>query len=122
MPFAPSGRSSGRLPAPDGCSSGAIALTLALSVVVALASTYASAGAGQDLPRLSLTGIYIGQAIIAIAAVQTMAGEYSTGMILLTLTATPRRATVLAVKAAVLSALVLAAGTVAVLGACWPAD
>ena len=95
---------------------GAIGLTVALSVVAALASTYASTGAGQDLPKLSLTGIYIGQAIIAIAAVQTIAGEYSTGMILLTLTATPRRATVLVVKAAVLSALVLAAGTVAVLG------
>ncbi len=70
----------------------------------------------QYLTRLSLTGIYIGQAIVAIVAVQTMTGEYSTGMILLTLTATPRRPTVLAAKAAVLSALVLAAGSVGVLG------
>jgi ABC-2 type transport system permease protein len=45
-----------------------------------------------------------------------ISGEYGTGMILLTLTATPRRSTVLVAKAIVLTGLVLVAGTVAVLG------
>jgi ABC-2 type transport system permease protein len=94
---------------------GAITLTVALSATVAAAVSYASTGSGQDLTKLSLTGIYIGQAIVAILAVQTMTGEYSTGMIHVTLTAMPRRHTMLAAKAAVLSALVLVAGTVAVL-------
>jgi ABC-2 type transport system permease protein len=95
---------------------GAIALTVALSVVVALATTYASAGRGQDLAKLSLTGVYLGQSIVAILAVLTITGEYSSRMIQITLTATPHRPTVLAAKAAVLGALVLGAGTVAVLG------
>lgn len=94
---------------------GAITLTIALSTIVAAAVSYGSIGPSQDLTKLSLTGIYIGQAIVAILAVQTMTGEYGSRMIHLTLTAIPRRHTMLAAKAAVLSVLVLVAGTVAVL-------
>jgi ABC-2 type transport system permease protein len=95
---------------------GAITLTIGLSVVSTVATTYASAGAGQDIVKLSLTGIYLGQAIVAILAVLAITGEYSTGMIRITLTAIPRRPTVLAAKAAVLGVLVLAAGALAALG------
>lgn len=95
---------------------GAITVTVALSAIVAGAVSYGSTGSSQDLTKLSLTGIYIGQAIVAILAVQTMTGEYSTGMIHITLSAIPRRPTLLAAKAAVLSALVLGAGSVAALG------
>lgn len=95
---------------------GAITMTVALSAIVAGAVSYGSTGSSQDLTKLSLTGIYIGQAIVAILAVQTMTGEYSTGMIHITLSAIPRRPTLLAAKAAVLSALVLGAGSVAALG------
>ena len=94
----------------------AIALTVALSAVVALAVSYGSIGSGEDITRLSLTGVYLGQTVVAILAVHAIAGEYSTGMIRVTLTAIPRRPSVLAAKAAILSALVLAAGTVGVLG------
>jgi ABC-2 type transport system permease protein len=94
----------------------AITLTVALSVVVTVATTYASAGPGQDLIKLSLTGVDLGQAIVAILAVTAITGEYGTGMIHLTLTATPRRSRVLAAKAIILTGLVLAAGTLAVLG------
>jgi ABC-2 type transport system permease protein len=45
-----------------------------------------------------------------------VSGEYGTGMIRLTLTATPRRLTVLAAKAAVLAGLALVTGAIAVLG------
>jgi len=95
---------------------GVVALTITVSAVVALAVTYASVGSGEDITRLSLTGVYLGQAIIAILAVLTIAGEYSSGMILVTLTATPRRPSMLAAKAVNLTALVVAAGTLAILG------
>jgi ABC-2 type transport system permease protein len=94
---------------------GAIVLTVALGAAVAHAVTY-SAGATQDITKLSLTGVYIGQAIVAILAVQAISAEYSCGMIAVTLTAIPRRPVVLAAKAAVLGVLVLAAGAIAILG------
>ena len=95
---------------------GAVTLTVALTVVVTLATTYASVGSGQDLVRLSLTGVYLGQAVVAILAVLAITGEYSARMIDVTLSAIPRRLTLLAAKATVLSVLVLVVGTVAVLG------
>jgi ABC-2 type transport system permease protein len=63
---------------------------------------------------VSLTGIEVGQAAVAVLAVLVICGEYSTGMIRVTLTATPRRWMVLAAKAAVLTGLVLAVAVVAV--------
>jgi ABC-2 type transport system permease protein len=94
---------------------GCIALTAALSATAAAAVTCQSASCGLDPARISLTGIYLGQAVVVILAVLAMGGEYSTGMIHTTLAAIPHRVTVLAAKAAVLSGLVLAAGTIAVL-------
>ena len=70
---------------------------------------------GLDPAKLSLTGIQAGQAVVAILAVLVISNEYSTGMIRVTLTAMPRRHTVLAAKAALAGGLVLAAGAVAVL-------
>jgi ABC-2 type transport system permease protein len=49
-------------------------------------------------------------------AVQSIGSEYGSGMIRTTFTAMPRRVTVLAAKASVLTGLVLAAGAIAVLG------
>jgi ABC-2 type transport system permease protein len=94
-----------------------IAATVAVSAAAA-AATRCPAGIAcpVDTPKLSLTGIEFGQAIVAILAVLAISGEYSTGMIRTTLTAMPRRSAVLAAKAAILAGLVLAAGTIAVLG------
>jgi len=92
-----------------------IALTVALSAGAAAAVRCPSAGCGQDPAKISLTGIELGQAIVAVLAVLAISGEYGTGMIRTTLTAMPRRTTVLAAKAAILTGLVLAAGTIAVL-------
>jgi ABC-2 type transport system permease protein len=95
-----------------------IALTVALSAAAAAAVTCSSsstAACQPDITKLSLTGIQLGQAVVAILAVLAISGEYSTGMIRITLAAMPRRTTVLAAKAAVVSALTLAAGTIAVL-------
>jgi ABC-2 type transport system permease protein len=93
-----------------------IGLIIAVGALVTLAEHYPSAGSGQDITKISLTGILLGQAIVAILAVLTVSDEYSTGMIRLTLTAMPRRPGVLASKAAILAAGVLAAGTMAVSG------
>ncbi|HUA46210.1 MAG TPA: ABC transporter permease [Solirubrobacteraceae bacterium] len=93
----------------------AIVLTVALGAGVAHAVSYSAAGR-QDTTKLSLTGVYLGQAIVAILAVQAISAEYSCGMIRVTLIAIPRRPVVLAAKAAIVAALVLAAGAVAILG------
>jgi len=76
----------------------------------------AGAGCATDPTKVSLTGIEVGQAVVAVLAVLVISSEYSTGMIRVTLTAMPRRWTVLAAKAAVLTVLVLAAAVVAVAG------
>lgn len=74
------------------------------------------AGCDYDTTKLSLTGVGLGQAAVAVLAVLTMTSEYGTGTIHVTLAATPRRGTVLLTKAAVVTAIVLAAGTLGVLG------
>ena len=96
---------------------GAIVLTVAVSAA-ATAAVRCPAGTAcpVDTPKLSLTGIEFGQAIVAILAVLVISGEYSTGMIRITLTAMPRRSAVLAAKAVLVAGLVLAAGTIAVGG------
>ena len=93
-----------------------IAATVAVGGAVATATRCPAVGCGQDPAKVSLSGIDLGQAVVAILAVLAISGEYGTGMILLTLTAIPRRTTMLAAKAAILTGLVMAAGTVAVLG------
>jgi ABC-2 type transport system permease protein len=71
-------------------------------------------GCADDPAKISLTGIYLGQAVIAVLAVTAVSGEYGTGMIRLTLTAMPRRLTVLAAKAVVVVGVTLVAGAMAV--------
>jgi ABC-2 type transport system permease protein len=92
-----------------------IALTAAVGVAAANAVSCPGQACSVDPAKVSLTGLYLGQAIVAIIAVNAVSGEYSTGMMRLTLAATPRRWRVLAAKAAVTGAATLAAGAVAVL-------
>ena len=90
-------------------------LTVGMSAAVVAASSYQPFGY-QDTPKLSLTGIDIGQAVVSILAVLMMSNEYSTGMIRTTLTAAPRRLVVLAAKATLLTGAAVAGGIVAVSG------
>ena len=92
----------------------AATLTVAVSAAAAAATKCPSGGCTDDPAKISLTGIYLGQAVVAVLAVIAVSGEYSTGMIRLTLTASPRRLVVLAAKAAALTGLILVTGTVAV--------
>ncbi|HEY6280034.1 MAG TPA: ABC transporter permease [Streptosporangiaceae bacterium] len=92
-----------------------IALTVGAGAL-ATAVVKCPASCGEDTTKLSLTGILLGQAAVAVLAVLVMSGEYSNGMIRVTLTAVPRRVTALAAKAIILTGVVLAAGAVSVLG------
>jgi ABC-2 type transport system permease protein len=102
----------------------AAALTVAVSAAVAAAyrctvgpgGGCAPTATGADPAKISLTGVYLGQVIIALLAVLAVGGEYGTGMIRVTLAATPRRLTVLAAKAAVVTGWALVAGLAAVAG------
>jgi ABC-2 type transport system permease protein len=93
----------------------AVALTAGVGALAAKSVTCPSGGCHVDPAKISLTGVYLSQAIVAIVAVTSISGEYSTGMIRLTLTAVPRRWQVLAAKAAVVSVATLVAGAIAVL-------
>jgi ABC-2 type transport system permease protein len=73
-------------------------------------------GGGQDPTKLSLTGIDVGQAVIAGLAVFAISDEYGTGTIRTTLTALPRRTLVLAAKATNVAGLAVLAGLLAVAG------
>ncbi|MFE9747365.1 ABC transporter permease [Saccharothrix saharensis] len=93
-----------------------LAAVVLLTAAAGVAASAACAGTGCGDPvKTSLTGVVFGQAVVAVLAVLAVGGEYGTGMIRVTLAALPRRSTVLAAKAAVVGALVLAAGAVAVL-------
>jgi ABC-2 type transport system permease protein len=94
---------------------GGTGLTVALGALVSLSTKCASASCGADPAKVSMAGIYLGQVVVAVLAVLAISDEYGAGMIQLTFTAMPRRTTVLAAKAAIVSALVLAVGAVGVL-------
>jgi ABC-2 type transport system permease protein len=96
---------------------GVVALTVAVSAAADAAASCPADGCQADPARLGLTGVQVGQSIVVVLAVLAVSNEYSTGMIRVTLTAMPRRLTVLAAKAALIVGLVLAAAAVAVLGA-----
>ena len=93
----------------------AVVLTATVGAIAAHAVSCPSGGCQIDPAKVSLSGIYLGQAIVAIVAVTSVSGEYSTGMMRLTLTAVPRRWRVLAAKATVVGTVTLAAGAIAVL-------
>ena len=93
----------------------AAALTVGLSAALVAGSSYQLVGY-QDMPKLSLTGIDLGQAIVAVLAILVISNEYSTGMIGITLTAMPRRLLVLGAKATTLTGLIVVVGVIAVGG------
>jgi ABC-2 type transport system permease protein len=94
---------------------GVAALSVGVSIAVAAATNYPSGGY-QDIPKLSLTGLDVGQAAVAVLAVLVISNEYSTGMMRITLTAMPRRFMVLGAKTATLAGLVIVGGVLAVGG------
>jgi ABC-2 type transport system permease protein len=92
-----------------------VALTVGASAT-ATAIVKCPATCGADTTKLSLTGIMLGQGAVAALAVVVVTAEYGTGMIRVSLAAMPRRSVLFAAKALVVTAVVLAAGTISVLG------
>jgi ABC-2 type transport system permease protein len=106
-------------PGPAWLALAVIAATVALSAAAAAAARCpagCAAGPAADPAKISLTGVVLGQAVVAVLAVLAVSGEYSTGLIRVTLAAMPRRGAVLAAKATVVTGVVLTAGVLAVLG------
>lgn len=95
---------------------GAVAATVGVSAAVAAATHQSAGGSGQDPTKLALTGIDVGQAVIAVLAVLAISEEYRTGMIRTTLAAIPHRLLLLGAKAANVSVLTFVAGLFAVIG------
>ncbi len=93
---------------------GAVAATVALGVLTVSSAQCRTSACGLDAAKVSLGGVQLGQAVVAVLAVLVVGSEYSTGMIGPSLAAVPRRLVLLAAKALVLLAPVLLAGAVAV--------
>ncbi len=97
----------------------AVTVTVAASAAIA-ASTHVSpggpGGAGQDPTKLSLIGLDLGQAVIAVLAILAITDEYSAGMMRVTLAAIPRRRVMLGAKAVNIAGLALVSAVPAVAG------
>lgn len=93
-----------------------VVVTVGLSAAVAAAQNPTNNGTSLDATKLSLIGVDLGQAVVAVLAVLLISGEYDCGLISVTVAASPQRHLVLMAKALIAAVLALAAGTVAVLG------
>jgi ABC-2 type transport system permease protein len=101
---------------PSWLLAGVVAATVAVGVAADRAAQCSSAACGLDPAKIGFTGLYLGQAVVAVLGVLAIGNEYSTGMITVSLTAVPRRLTWFFAKAAVLTGPVLAASVLAVAG------
>lgn len=92
----------------------AVVLTVGAGAAAAATVSCPAGGCTGDPVKISLTGVTLGQAVVAVLAVLAVGNEYSTGMIRTTLAAMPRRSAVLTAKSTVVAGLVAAAAALAV--------
>jgi ABC-2 type transport system permease protein len=95
---------------------GVAVATMAVSAAAVAVSPCPGGHCYADTTKLSLTGVQFAQVVVVILAVTAFCNEYSTGMIRVTLAATPRRWAVLTAKSAIVGAMVLVSGVAGVLG------
>jgi ABC-2 type transport system permease protein len=93
-----------------------VVVTVGLGAAVASAQNAGNNGTTLDTTKLSLIGVDLGQAVVAVFAVLLISGEYGCGLISVTIATSPQRHLVLMAKALIAAVLSLAAGAVAVLG------
>ena len=91
-------------------------VTVTVSSAVVAVEKCSTASCAVDATKVSLTGIQVGQAAVAILGVMVIGGEYATGMVRITLVAVPRRSVMLAAKAAAVAVVTAVAGIIAVAG------
>jgi len=90
-----------------------LALTVCASAGIAFATGSGYTASGGGFVSYTLVGMLIGVLLIGAAGVLTVTSEYASGTISATFAAAPRRLSVLAAKAAVLSAVALITGEAA---------
>jgi ABC-2 type transport system permease protein len=93
-----------------------VVVTIGLSAAVAGAQSPANTGTSLDAIKLSLVGLYLGQAVVVVIAVLLISGEYACGLITVTVAASPQRHLILIAKALIAAMLSLIGGALAVLG------
>ncbi len=93
-----------------------VVLTVGLSAVAVAATRCPAVECGVDATKLSLTGVVLGQAVVAVLAVLVIGTEYSTGTMLATVAAVPRRGMLLAAKALTATGPIIVASVLAVVG------
>jgi len=95
-----------------------VVVNVGLGVLICLVTaatwdkTAAPAKAAFDPTATSLSGMFLGQLIIAVLGTLTISSEYSTGMVRTALAAQPHRFTYIAAKAVVFAAVAYVAGVV----------
>jgi ABC-2 type transport system permease protein len=104
------------VPGPGWLLLAAVALSIGLSAAAAAAQACRTDGCGTDPVKIGLTGVQLGQIVVAILAVMSIGDEYRNDLIRTTLAATPRRALVLAAKAVTVAAPVVVSAAIAVAG------
>jgi ABC-2 type transport system permease protein len=95
---------------------GVMAATVGVSAAAGAFTHVSGVTRGGDATKLSLSGVYLGQLVVATLAAIAISEEYATGMIRVTLAAIPRRAAVLVAKAVNLAGLTAVASMAAVAG------
>jgi ABC-type transport system involved in multi-copper enzyme maturation permease subunit len=95
-----------------------VALTALLAIIVGETFDGWSLGAKHDFDPVATAGVgaIVTAILFLVLGVKAATSEYATGMIRLTLTATPQRWRVLAAKAAVIAAITCAAGLLSAVG------
>jgi len=93
-----------------------VAATIGIGILAAAATDCPAGHCAVDIATVTLSGVQLGQAVVAVLAVQVIGGEYGTGMIRTSLAAVPRRLTVLAAKALALTAVVTVTAAAGVIG------
>ena len=103
------------VPGPGWLLLACVAVTITVSSAVVAVEKCSSASCAVDTTKVSLIGVQVGQAAVAILSVVAIGGEYATGMIRVTLVAVPRRAVMLSAKATVVAVVTAVTAIIAVL-------
>ncbi len=96
-----------------------VATTVGASAFAAAVTTCPARGCTLDPARVSLTGVALGQAVVAILGVLVVGNEYASGTMRVTLTAVPRRMRVLAAKTVVVAVMSCALAVPSTLLSLW---
>jgi ABC-2 type transport system permease protein len=98
---------------------GMIVVSIGFGILASYAATRNNQGPGFDPTAQSLGGLYISQLIIAALGVLVITSEYSTRMIGTTLTALPRRGTVIAAKMIVFAVVAFVSSLIICFASFW---